>query len=61
MVKGWKFNEIKSFYNDVRKNGLKANAQIKKAFYTLQKILEFSEKGLRKENIKKKIKMKPVF
>ena len=31
MVKGWKFNEIKSFYNDVRKNGLKATAPNKES------------------------------
>ena len=54
MVKGWKFNEIKSFYNDVRKYGLKATAPNKESLlYFTKKILEFSEKGLRKRKYKK--------
>ena len=32
IVKDWKFNEIKNFYKNVRKNGLKANTPIMKAF-----------------------------
>ena len=54
IVKNWKFNEVKNFYKDVRKNGLKANApNLESLLSFTKKILDLSKIGLKKRHYKK--------
>ena len=54
IVKNWKFNEVKNFYKDVRKNGLKANApNLESLLSFTKKILDLSIIGLIKRHYKK--------
>ena len=62
IVKDWKFYEIKNFYKNVRKNGLKANAPNNESLLKFtKKIIEFSEKGLKKRKLRKKGKNETIF
>ena len=52
IVKNWKFNEVKNFYKDVRKNGLKANApNLESLLSFTKKILDLSKIGLKKKTL----------
>ena len=48
IIKDWKFNEIKNFYKDVRKDGLKAITP------NNQSLLDFTKKILDFSKIKKR-------
>ena len=62
IVKDWKFYEIKNFYKNVRKDGLKANAPNNESLLKFtKKIIEFSEKGLKKRKLRKKGKNETIF
>ena len=54
IIKSWKFNEIKKFYEDVRTDGLKASAPNNESVFKFtKKIIDFSVKGLKKRNYTK--------
>ena len=52
IIKKWSVNDIKNFYDCVRKNGLKASDPNGKSILDITKrILELSSNGLRKRNV----------
>ena len=62
IIKGWKFNEINNFYENVRKDGLKAFTPNSESLLNFtKKILEFSAKGLRKRKCYKEGKDETKF
>ena len=62
IIKSWKFNEIKNFYEDVRTDGLKASAPNNESVLKFtKKIIDFSRKGLRKRNYTKEDDDETIF
>ena len=62
IVKDWKFNEIKNFYKNVRKDGLKANTPNNDSLLNFtKKILKFSENGLKKRKFYKEGNNETIF
>ena len=62
IIKDWKFNEIKNFYKNVRKDGLKAITPNNQSLLDFtKKILDFSAKGLKKRKCYKEGKDESIF
>ena len=62
IIKDWKFNEIKNFYKNVRKDGLKAITPNNESLLDFtKKILDFCAKGLKKRKCYKKGKDESIF